>query len=202
MNPRVVIGLLLTALLSAPASAQPRDKDLWTYAGAGFSRALNPDMPGGSVLLHGGVFHRPRSMPKLAFGAEIGWLSLGSSTRRKVLPGYGGWEQDYSVTATPVCAQLFYAPPARVGRPSPMVTAGLGLYALKTEWENRRSPTGVRVPRKEVKSESDPGANCGVGIALASRAQALRAGLDVRYHFVLADGRSLGLLAVAGRVYL
>lgn len=198
----IVVFLVLGPLAPGTAAAQPRNKDLWAFAGAGYGRALNHGMPSGSVGFAAGFFHRLRSTPNLALGGEIGWHSLGSAMRATTLPDYGRWGRDYSITMVPVSLELFYAPPARAGRPSPMLTGGLGLYAIRTEWENRRPPPGVIVPRKEVKSESKPGANAGVGITFASRSLALRAGVDVRYHFVAAEGRSLGILIIAGRAYL
>ena len=184
------------ALAATPTEA----KQLWGYAGAGFAASINDDLPGGSIGLQGGMFYRLNRMPALAVGGEIDWMRLGSGTQALDFGAAGTINQDVSLTAVPITLQAYALVPVK-GKTQPIVTVGLGIYTVKTDFETQGHAAGLGIEPKYSESETKPGLNFGGGLKLEPENSGLRLGFDARFHLVHASGQTLNILAILGRVY-
>jgi hypothetical protein len=197
------VGMLLLLAVGLAAEAAPtRERPMWGYGGVGFARALNEEMPGGSIAAHVGFLHRLTSDPAYAVGGEAQWLNLGSSTRSRTIGDTHGLKNDYSYTVVPVTFQISYIPSPSPENPHVAGTLGAGIYSVKQVWENRRNSGMPSLPAKEVTNDAVPGFNAGGGVVYGSKKAALRFGLEARFHFVLTEDRSLSIVTLLGRLYI
>jgi hypothetical protein len=196
-----LILMLCASHVAVAETAKPRDRVLWGYGGVGFGRALNDEMPGGSWGAQVGFLHRLRRSPHYAVGGEAHWLNLGSATRSRRIAG-ATVKNDYTYTVVPLSCQFSYIPPASPENPRLTASIGLGIYSVKEEWANHREPGQPRLPFKEITNDAHPGLSAGGGLVYGSKNAALRFGVDGKFHFVLAEDRSLSIVTLLGRLYI
>lgn len=193
-----LVLLVVVALLSQPVTASAQEKPYLIHAGLGYCKVLNDGAPDGSVGLQAGMIYRIPSSPRVGIGAEIGYLMLGSVTSSSSVYG------DYmTVTAKwssiPVMAQIYFFP--QLKGPTPVLTAGLGLYPIKVNADASASAGGYTASASASETSTDLGLNFGGGFLFGTSRSPMRFGFDARFHLIMTDIESTNLITAMGRIY-
>jgi hypothetical protein len=196
---RVPVALLVVlALLCLPVTASAQEKPYLIHAGLGFAKVLNDGAPDGSIGLEAGMIYRIPSSPRVGIGAEIGYLMLGSIS----VTGYYGniaYEEEHKWSSTPVTGEIYFFP--QLKGPTPVLSAGLGLYPIKVKADAAASAGGYSATASASDTSTDLGLNLGGGFLFGTSRNSMRFGIDARYHMIMTDIESTNLITAMGRIY-
>ncbi len=187
--------LMLAAYLPTPAAAE---LPFTIYGGAGFGKAMNDGAPGGGLGLGGGIVYQFENSP-FAIGGDLGYIMLGKEDWGGT---FGGAEASAEITwsAIPFTAQGYYMIPVS-GSVAPYLEAGAGFYNTRAKWKYSASYEGISIGQDETDSSTDMGINLGGGLKFGNPDAKMRFGADARYHIIMTEGESTGMVTVFGRVY-